>query len=301
MRSVFVCIVISVIPGMLWAQDSPDVFTYKVGEIEVNLLSESQSQGDPGILIDATPEMLKQTIPEGTFPSAVNAFLIRSGGKIILVDAGLGTKLFDNLLSLGVSPKEIDVVFLTHLHGDHTGGMFRDGQNAFPNAYIYVSDPEYRYWMSDEKMKALPAGKRKGFESARRVLAAYEEKLVLFAPDDLGSNSENQLAGLKAIAAYGHTPGHTMFLVESGEDKLLIWGDLTHALPVQLAYPQLAVTYDVDPQLAAGSRIATLQYVVENNIPVAGMHVPYPGMGRITAASGSGYYFSPMNKTAVAK
>jgi glyoxylase-like metal-dependent hydrolase (beta-lactamase superfamily II) len=96
------------------------------------------------------------------------------------------------------------------------------------------------------------------------------------------------------LATYGHTPGHTSFLIESKESKLLIWGDLTHAMAIQMPYPQVAVTYDVNPEGAVQSRKAVLTYVSENHIPVAGMHIAYPAIGEIKSISDGGYQFLPL-------
>lgn len=280
--------------GVLFAQEMNDRFTYKIGEFEVSLLSEVQQKGATKILLGATPEMLQQCVPDGTFPNAVNAYLLRISGKNILVDTGYGKKLFDNLKSLGVTPEQIDVVLLTHMHGDHIGGMFRDGQLAFPNADIYLPQPEYDYWTDDKAMNSFPEDRRGGFKGAQKVIDAYKSKLRLFAPVRFDDNLPGILPGIHGIEAYGHTPGHTMYLLESNKDKLLIWGDLTHAMAIQMPYPQVAVTYDTDPSKAIVSRKKTLEYVSQHKIPVAGMHVAFPGSGKVTVASSGGYLFAPM-------
>lgn len=280
--------------GVMFAQEMNDRFTYKIGEFEVNLLSEVQQKGATKILIGATPEMLQQCVPDGTFPNAVNAYLLRVSGKNILVDTGYGKKLFDNLKSLGVTPDQIDIVLLTHMHGDHIGGMFRDGQLAFPNADIYLPQPEYDYWMDDKTMNSFPEDRRGGFTGARKVIDAYKSKLRLFVPVRFEDNLPGVLPGIHGIEAYGHTPGHTMYLLESNNDKLLIWADLIHAMAIQMPYPQVAVTYDTDPSEAIVSRKKTLEYVSEHKIPVAGMHVAFPGSGKVTAVSSGGYLFIPM-------
>ncbi len=100
------------------------------------------------------------------------------------------------------------------------------------------------------------------------------------------------LPGIYAIATYGHTPGHTSFLLESGKEKLLIWGDLAHAMAVQMPHPEISVTYDFDPRQAADIRKKMLEYVSKNNIPIAGMHIAYPAVGKISE-KGSGYTFTP--------
>ncbi len=299
MKSLFVLLITGVYATTgadLFARGPEDVFTYRVGTIEVALLSEGQQTGKSNILIGATPEMLQRYTTDGTFSNATNAFLIRTPEKTILADTGYGRNLFDNMQSFGITAKQINAVLITHMHGDHIGGLLRDGKVVFPDAEIYLPKPEYDYWMSDEAMNRVPENRRGGFSNARAVISAYRDKLRLFLPEELGTTVVPLLSGIRGIAAYGHTPGHTMYLVESGKDKLLIWGDLTHAMAVQMPCPQVAVTYDVNPEQAVVSRQKTLEYVSKNKIPVAGMHVPYPGMGSVTKGSGEGYVFTPFEK-----
>ena len=267
------------------AQDVKDTYTYKVGLFDITLLAESQGQGNKGILIDATPEMMQECAPDGTFPNAMNAFLVKTPDMNVLVDAGLGIKLFANLESSGVKANQIDVVLITHMHGDHIGGMLKDGEVMFPNAKVYIGKAEHDYWMNAEGNRS---------QQAKDVIATYKDKLVLFQPGEIGSKAKDVIPGFTPFAAFGHTPGHTIFQVESDGEKLLIWADLTHAMALQMPYPQVAVTYDTDPAMAIASRVQTLEYVAKNNIPIAGMHIAFPAMGMITKdVSGKGYRFKP--------
>jgi glyoxylase-like metal-dependent hydrolase (beta-lactamase superfamily II) len=224
--------------------------------------------------------MLQKYLPDRTFQSEVNAFLIRTPDKNILIDAGLGRNLLDNLQSLDVSPGQINIILLTHMHGDHIGGLLRDGKPVFPNAEMYLSQPEYDHWSKSENKQAL------------NVLSAYKNKLKLFIPEELGSKKANLFAGFQGIADYGHTPGHTAYLIESGSARLLIWGDLAHVMAVQMPHPEIAVTYDSNPKQAIEYRRKILKYVVKNNIPVAGMHIVSPAIGDVIA-EGTGYEFTP--------
>jgi glyoxylase-like metal-dependent hydrolase (beta-lactamase superfamily II) len=263
------------------AQSNENIFSKTVGDYKVCLLSEGQQKGNTGILIGATPEMIQEQIPEGTFPNASNAFLVQTPDKNILVDTGYGRLLLDNLESIGLNAGQIDVVLITHMHGDHIGGLLKEGKIVFPNACLYIARPEHDYWVGENNAGAV------------NVIKAYEKQLVLFEPNELENITVSLLPGITPLAAYGHTPGHTVFLVESKEDKLLIWGDLTHAMAIQMPYPQVAVTYDVNPEEAIQSRIAILKYVSENDIPIAGMHIAYPAIGEIRTVPGKGYEFTP--------
>lgn len=286
MKYIYLFLIFLAMQNIATAQDNSNIFTYNLGEMKVIQLNENQGMADTKILIDATTEILDRSVPDRKIPNAVNAFLIQTSDKNILVDAGFGSKLFDNLSQLDITPEQIDIVLLSHMHGDHIGGMLKDGKKAFPNAKVYVAEKEATYWKSDKPNNKL----------ALDVLSAYADQLVIFNPGELNKYEEDLLPNIKAIEAYGHTPGHTMFLIDNNNKELLIWGDLTHALAVQIAFPEVAVTYDVDPDQAVKSRIETLKYVADKNITVAGMHIPLSGMGRITINEAGGYIFTFLEK-----
>ncbi|MCL2097346.1 MAG: MBL fold metallo-hydrolase [Bacteroidales bacterium] len=260
-----------------------NIFTYKVGDCEVSMLSEVQQSIKPELLIGATPEMLEECAPDGTIPNAMSAYLIRMPEKIVLIDAGIGTNLFDNLFSLGIKPEEVDAILITHAHFDHIGGLLQDGKLMFPNAELYISELELEHWKNE---------KSQGGERARQVLKAYKGQRHTFQPVDLEDETTFLIPGIQAIAAFGHTPGHTVYLLSSDKDKMLFWGDLTHAMAIQMPYPEVALTYDIDPATAIDRREVILNHVAKHSIPIAGIHIAYPGMGLIKK-SNKGYLFTP--------
>ena len=137
-------------------------------------------------------------------------------------------------------------------------------------------------------MMGMPENNRGNFMSAQSVIKAYGDKVRIDEPFTLSEEFED---GISMIEAYGHTPGHVMFLVKDGGNHLLIWGDLTHALAVQMPHPEISVTYDVDPDMARETRLKVLKYVSDNEIPVAGMHIPFSGTGMVKKAQ-TGYTFT---------
>jgi len=242
---------------------SDEIFTFGVGDFKVSMLSEAQRESGLDILIGVTEEDVAKFIPTGKYPSAVAAFLIQSPDGAFLVDTGFGREIPRLLKSLGVEMGDIKAVFITHAHGDHINGLLADEAPAYPNAKIVVSQPELDW-----------------SEQLRGIIEKYGEKYETITPGTLGSGFE-VIKGIGAIAAYGHTPGHTVYMLESGGQKLLIWGDLTHAMAIQMPRPGVSVTYDSDPVAAAAARQEVLKFVSGNKIPVAGMHVAYPGIGDI--------------------
>ncbi|MDR0660950.1 MAG: MBL fold metallo-hydrolase [Prevotellaceae bacterium] len=294
---------------LVWANAllAQGAYTYKVGEYEVILLPEGQQTSKPSVLIGATPEMLTETMSDGTYISAVNAFLVKTPQANILVDTGYGHKLLENLASVGVSPEDIDQVLLTHMHRDHIGGLLLDGKAAFPNATLSISTPEAAYWTSKEIMNSMPENRRGGFQAAQKAVNIYEREagFMDFEPLDIEDSlldyvkmsdgyAMPKVDGVTGYKAFGHTPGHTMYMVESKGEKLLIWADLTHVMPIQMPYPEISVTYDVDPKMAAESRKKVLEFVTINKIPIAGMHIAYPAIGNVEGY-GKAYRFIPVS------
>ena len=199
-------------------------------------------------------------------PSSINVFVLRRGGRDILVDAGNGGtrgSMLATLKSFGIQPDTIEEILLTHLHGDHIGGLIDvSGAAVFPKATLHVSVPERDYWLKQPG--------RNG-DLVRKVLGAYAGRVKTF------TFGEDPLPGVTALDASGHTPGHTAFET----DNLLIVGDLLHAVAVQIPRPEVSSAYDVDPAKAAETRLRLYEHATASGKPVAGMHLPYPGHGHI--------------------
>lgn len=292
MEKIVLIIAAMMMSAGLYAQETEKPEVYKMGKYEVYVLTEGGGSGDAGILIDAPAAVLAEYAPGGTFPIATNAVLVRRGDEVWLIDTGYGMRIFENMAALGIQPEDVDHILLTHMHGDHIGGMFRGGEKTFPNADVTVSQKEFDYWSSDEQMNKFPENRRGNFISARKVFAEYRDRLKTISPYDI---EDDLPKGVSAIAAYGHTPGHTMFMLKDGGKQLLIWGDLTHAMAVQMPHPEISVTYDVHPDMARESRLKTLKHMADKEISVIGMHVDSKAPGRIYFDKESdGYRFGPL-------
>lgn len=193
--------------------------------------------------------------------SSVSCFLLQTDGKTILVDAGLGapiSRLSAKLAEQGVKPDSLRLIYLTHLHPDHIGGMLQDGQPVFPNAEVYVNRVEAEAWKAmNNEQSAL----------AKAMMEAYKDHLHLFEAGD------TLQGGVQTIEAYGHTPGHTLFQ----KDNILIVGDLIHGADLQLPHPEICPFFDMDPKAATETRIRVLDYAHKNHLTMYGMHLPSPG------------------------
>lgn len=195
---------------------------------------------------------------ENGIPSSMSCFLVQTEGKNILFDTGLGapfSQLQSKLSERGLTSDSIDYIFLTHLHGDHIGGMMKDGQVVFPNAKVFVNRTEAEAW------KNMPDGKG---DQATAILSAYKDHIHQF---EAGDTLDCEII---SIPAYGHTPGHTVFQI----DSILIAGDLMHGVALQTRYPEYCARYDMDKDTAAESRRRILQYAADNSLTLLGMHFP---------------------------
>ncbi len=267
---------------------------YKVGSYEVFVLTEGGGDAEISFLKDAPSAVTDQYAPDGIFPIATHAVLVKGKDKVWLIDTGYGWNVVENMKKIGVQPSDVDHILLTHLHGDHIGGMLADGKPLFPNATVTVGDKEATYWMSDAEMNKLRPDLHEGFHMAKVALAAYGPKVEYVQALPLGSDSGN---GIFPVEGYGHTPGHIMFLISDGGEKLLVWGDITHALPIQMPHPEISVIYDTDPDMARETRIKVLEYLAGKDIAVIGMHIPVAQPGKVVKDSAAGgYRFEPVSR-----
>lgn len=278
------------------AADAFSPVSQTLGVYKVTLLPEEQREGDAGLLVGARKDQVATFVPTGKYPTAVNAFLVRTPDATVLVDAAFGKKLFDNLKREGVIPEQIDIVLLTHMHPDHIGGLLVDGKPAFPNAKLCLAEQERTYWTDKAVMDKAPDHRKQAFKQAQDVLRAYGENVWTFSPSALDGTIPDLVPGIKAIAAFGHTPGHTVYQVGAGKKGVMIWGDLTHAMAIQMPLPEVAMVYDVDPQAAIAARQQILKYTTAQGLAVAGMHIAHPGMGKLVAKLGGGYMFTPLGQ-----
>jgi glyoxylase-like metal-dependent hydrolase (beta-lactamase superfamily II) len=210
----------------------------------------------------------------------VNAFLIEADGKRILVDTGCGSKLGpsvnklrENIAAIGVSEASIDTVMCTHIHPDHTNGLIDEsGAAVFGNAEIVVHEAELEFWLSKSQMERAPAALQPQFTWAMEAFAPYHDRIKTFRQGHIAG-------GIDAVPLYGHTPGHSGFLIHSGNEQLLIWADCVHSIAIQAAHPEVSFAADVDPAAARATRQRLFDKVSTDRLLVTGMHLEFPGFG----------------------
>ena len=243
------------------------------GNMETVTLFDKQSHPDTSILMGADAEQKAKYFPDGKMEGNVLAFIVKIKGREILFDTGLPDgRIAAELKKNGRAAGDVKTILLTHLHRDHYGGLVdASGKAAFPNAAVYVSRAERAYWVEEKKDV-----------NVIHALAQYAGRVHEFEPGD------KVMPGVKALDTSGHTPGHVSFFLKDGRERLLILGDLIHFPRIQLPLPEVAVRYDVDPDKAVQARKRIFNYACENKIPVAGMHIPFPGTLKLKK-TGTGY------------
>jgi glyoxylase-like metal-dependent hydrolase (beta-lactamase superfamily II) len=288
----------------LGATDAPQAGFYRtrVGSVDVTVLSDGTAGLDlaDGLLLNAKPgevdRLLAQAFQKSPIDASFNSFLLEIDGRILLIDTGAGAnfgptagKLRDSLVRAGTPAEEVSDVFLTHVHPDHSGGLVSDGKRVFPKATLHVEQKELDYWL-DKGLAAKATGMQASFfATASASLQPYIDAGQVKA----FSGATEFAQGFSAEPAYGHTPGHVRYVLQSSGEKLLFLGDLIHVAAVQFDDPGVAVAFDVDPAMAVETRKSALSNAADGGYLVAQNHVAFPGIGHIGRAV-EGYRWVPI-------
>ncbi len=276
----------------------PGVYHRRVGDIVVTAVSDGHLDGSMAVLRNIEPEEAARMLREAFRPvprrTAVNAFLVHAGGKLALVDTGCGGamgttagKLPANLAAAGVRPEEVDAVLLTHMHPDHSNGLAdAEGRALFPRAELAMHEAEWAHWNDDAAMaRADEASRERNFQAARDQAAPYRDRLRLHKGGEV-------FPGVTAMPFPGHTPGHSGYMVASGNDSLLIWGDIVHVPEIQVPRPEVTMAFDVDPRQAEATRRRVFDMVWNDKQAFTGMHLHFPGHARMVRRA-EGYALLP--------
>jgi glyoxylase-like metal-dependent hydrolase (beta-lactamase superfamily II) len=283
---------------------APGYYRFMLGDFEVTAISDGTiNLPMTKLLMNITAKQTETKLAEWflkePFETSVNAYLINTGAKLVLVDTGAGVlfgptlgRFMNNFKASGYQPEQVDEIYITHMHGDHVGGLMNKDQMAFPNAVVRAHQLEADQWLSQAKMDAAPAEAKGFFQGAMATVGVYA-KAGKFQPF---SAATELVAGVRAKPAVGHTPGHTFYVVESKGQKLVLWGDLMHAAAVQFGNPAVTIQFDSDRKAAAAVRKAAYTEAAKEGYLVGVTHLSFPGVGRLRAV-GKGYQWLPLNYT----
>jgi glyoxylase-like metal-dependent hydrolase (beta-lactamase superfamily II) len=282
-------------------------YRYKVGDIEVTVVSDGANTFplNEGFVLNAKKDEVGAALSKAFRPSdkmtiQFGPLVINTGGKLVVVDTGNGQAAYakskgavgqfmTNMQAAGIDPKSVDMVVISHFHGDHVNGLLTaDNQLAFPNAEVLVPATEWKFWMDDGEMSRAPAGRMEGlFKNNRRVFETGLKKKV--TPYEWGKEAA---PGMLAVETIGHTPGHTSYVLSSGPDKVFIQSDVTNDPDLFVRHPGWHLTYDQDPAVAETTRRKVYDMIVAEKLKVQGFHYPFPGLAHVEK-DGTGYRWKP--------
>ncbi len=277
---------------------SPYFYRFKLGDAEVTVVSDGQLPlGDPGGAFLGVPkeEVAKMLTDNFMSPTNVvleqNAPIVNFGERLVLFDTGMGSskafgpttgRLTRSINEAGIKPDEIDAIVCSHAHIDHIGGIVDDGgKPLFPNAQVYLAQSDFDFWTDEGK---LGSPLKDFVVHARKNLMPVRDRIKFF------KDGEQFLPGVTAIAAPGHTVGHTIFNVESAGKSFIFMGDLSHHSVLLMERPRMEFAYDTDPKQAAATRVKLLDTIAANKTAVMSYHFAWPGFGHVVKA-GDGYRY----------
>lgn len=281
---------------------APGFRRMKVGAMEVIAVNDGVLRRPLGdeFVRNAPLEQVKSLLASQNLPTdyvdiPFTPYLVVAGNTKFLIDTGFADngpptagRLKANLAAAGHDIASIDHVIISHFHGDHINGLLnKDGSQVFPKARIHVPAPEMAFWSGDARIATLPQGVQGAAANAKRIFGAYGDRVVRFEP------GAELAPGIRSAAAFGHTPGMSVFTVSSEGQSFMYVADVTNVPSLFARSPDWAVTFDMDAEMARQTRRRIFDQLVKDKMAMGGFHFPFPAIGTLEAA-GSGYQFKPM-------
>lgn len=276
----------------------PKFYRFKLGAFEITTISDSEVFIDgPFPLIGANTDeaavqalMHANLLPERKYQPGFTPTIVNTGNELILIDAGNGSNGFvprpnggwlaAQLGPAGFRPEDIDIVVLSHGHPDHIGGIIENGKPLFPNARYVIGQIEHDFWAPEGKF----SGDLEKFAGVYRANSTpVVNRFSFIKPGD------DVVTGIRAVAAYGHTPGHLAFMIESEGKSVLFWGDCAHHQVASLAHPEWHCVFDFDKPLAVATRRRIYDMAASDRLAVIGYHMPFPSIGFVERTTPSSY------------
>jgi glyoxylase-like metal-dependent hydrolase (beta-lactamase superfamily II) len=239
-----------------------------------------------GVLRDAFLPTDRMVIP-------YTVTFLDTGRDLIVFDSGNGVtpagatigRMIANMQAAGIDPTKVTRVVMSHFHGDHVNGLLNaEGLAAFPNAEVIVPEAEIAWWGDATNETRSPEGQRATFANSARRLAPYAARLRRIGPD------AEVVPGVRSVAAYGHTPGHTCYHVADGAEQMMFVADTTNRPELLARRPEFHIIFDFDAVAAEATRRRIFDRVATDRIRITAYHFPFPANGYL-AKEGSGYRF----------
>jgi len=289
-------------------QQAPGWYRYKVGSIEVTVATDgvNRFKFPDGFVANQSREQVNAALAAAYLQPAPDMIAIpycpcaiNTGSRLVVIDTGTGEANFKNskgaagqfhtnLKAAGVDRNQVNVVVISHIHGDHINGLLTaDGKPAFPNAEIMVPAPEWKFFIDDGEMSRQSSPRMKGvFAGFRRVFDALGRKVTQYEA------GKEIVPGITSVATHGHTPGHMSHIVSSGNSKVYIQADVTN-LPIFVRNPGWHLMFDQDAKMAEETRRKVYDMLVAEKMMVQGFHYPFPALAYVEK-NGTGYRENPI-------
>jgi glyoxylase-like metal-dependent hydrolase (beta-lactamase superfamily II) len=296
------------IVGPALAQTAPEAgkgfHKYKVGSVEVTALYDGiwRKPHDPGFIKNASIDDTKAALAKAGMtteyvPIPLTVVVLKLDNRLIMVDSGSGVgqwqptavSLPANMKAAGIDPANIGTILISHFHPDHIFGLMQKDTNApvYPNAELVVNATEYNWWTEAGRVEKLPQARKPLGQRINTVFPTWKNfKLV--------EGQKEVAPGVRLIDTPGHTPGHSAFLVSSGNQQLMISNDVAYVPALLAPHPDWQGAYDQDGPLAVETRRKLIDRVISDRIAICGAHFPFPGAGTFTK-DGAGYTFTTVN------
>ena len=281
---------------------TPGVYRYKIGTFELTALYDGiwyRPITDKFIrnapFAEVEHALADAFMPADKLATPFTTLVVNTGKKLVLIDTGTGGQiapsagaLRENLTAAGIDPKAVDLIVISHFHPDHINGIKdKDNGAVFPNAEITVPAAEWSFWMDDANMNAAPADQKLTFRNQRRIFSDIARRVTRFEP------GAEVAPGILTLAAPGHTPGHTVCSIHSGDQSLLVLGDTAQHPAVFARHPDWQAAFDIDGAAAVATRKKLFDRAAADRMLVTGYHFPFPACGHLIKTA-SGYEHVPV-------
>jgi len=281
---------------------SPGIYRYRIGSFELTALydgiwyrpiTDKFIRNAPFAEVESA--LADAFMPTDKLATPFTTLIVNTGNNVVLLDTGTGGQiapsagvLRDNLGVAGIDPKAVDLIVVSHFHPDHINGIKdKDDNLVFPNAEIMVPEAEWNFWMDDANLNAAAADLKLTFRNQRRIFSNIARKVTRFEP------GAEVAPGIVTLAAPGHTPGHTVFAIHSGNQSLLVLGDTAQHPAVFARHPDWQAAFDIDGDAAVATRKKLFDRAAADRMLVTGYHFPFPACGHLVKTAG-GYEHVPV-------